>query len=154
VVYSQSSADTVHAALLKKAKRPLNKFFSNRPMVSMRRMQLGFAVLMFAALVGCEAKFAGTIAFRNASDAKIRVNVTGFVENPPCGNLIPNATKTSKLRPMTLPEKTVLLWRSPDQPGQETVISIPEDARKAMNGELLFEFGSDKKWSVKFQRVE
>jgi hypothetical protein len=62
------------------------------------------------AVCGCQS-FSGDITFRNESAKKLWVDhVEGFKHQPPCGILIPGATKASMMGRMEYPKEVVLSW--------------------------------------------
>ena len=109
-------------------------------------------VLSLAPVASDDVQYAGSIVFLNVSDTRLEwVTVSGFSDNPPCGVLIPKASKGSYLDPQVLPTKVILTWRFKGEADQKTEITIPEDARRSTKGELRFEFSKTKKWSVGFK---
>lgn len=108
--------------------------------------------LALAPVADDDVQYSGSIVFGNVSDTGLEwVTVAGFPDTPPCGVLIPKSQKGSYLSPQVLPAKVVITWRFKGEADQKTELTIPAEARRAAKGELRFEFGKMKKWSVGFK---
>lgn len=112
------------------------------------------AVVVVALGAGCRSGFDGYIVLDNLSDVDLEsVTVTGFPRNPPGGVLSAGTHAGSFMGSMELPATATLTWRYKGQADQQTVVTLPAEALGARKGDLRFEFGRDRTWTVTYKRV-
>jgi hypothetical protein len=111
------------------------------------------AVLVAMLGAGCRSGFDGYIVFDKTSDTDLKwVTVSGFPRNPPCGVLMARTHAGSFVGSMQLPATATATWRYNGQADQQTVLTLLAEALSARKGDLRFEFGKDKKWTLSHKR--
>ncbi len=101
---------------------------------------------------GCQS-FSGEIAFRNEGAKEVWVDrVEGFERQPPCGILIPGATKASTMGRMEYPEKIVLSWSYDLHKADKRSLVVLRDQHPPSPGaELQIVFTAEQTWVARWE---
>jgi hypothetical protein len=125
-------------------------------------------LLIVACAVGCDHRLNGSFEFTNHSNTMLSVDVSGFEDNPPVGDLYPTGTKGSSMRSMPLPSKVTITWSegheivagpngvashfSPDTQLFTKVISLASITNWQADATLHFDFESNHVWNAYYDK--
>ena len=119
----------------------------------MKRLAIIFAWIGFIfSVCGCQS-FSGDIAFQNESSREVWVDrVEGFKRQPPCGILIPGATKASMMGSMELPEEVFLFWSHDLHKADKRSVVVLRDIRPpSSRAELQIVLTSQQTWIARWK---